>query len=223
MINRLIKSDLLLIIAIIPLIVDVLSEHTLEVFGTFNLLSILFSIALFYLFLRIRRYGKYIEKRSYTDYLTGAFNHRAFESNLEKEISRCSRLNNSLFLIYVDIDNFKVINDVHGHETGDTVLKEVSRLLDNKIRSATDSLYRVGGDEFAVIMPSSSDINSSFNYKEIFLTTRRYLQNYNADISVGFVQYINGESMRDFINRADKSMYRKKRNKKQNILEPDYI
>ncbi|MBX7101919.1 MAG: GGDEF domain-containing protein [Myxococcaceae bacterium] len=86
------------------------------------------------------------------DGLTQAFNRRYFEDTLERELSRCSRYGRALSLIMLDIDNFKVINDSHGHLAGDYVLRQVSAAIKTKIRRE-DILARYGGEEFALLLP----------------------------------------------------------------------
>lgn len=86
------------------------------------------------------------------DPLTMLYNRRSIEKLLEKEIERAERTGEPLCLLFVDVDNFKVINDAYGYATGDAVLKHVAGVIRNKIRRL-DIAGRLGGDEFAVILP----------------------------------------------------------------------
>jgi diguanylate cyclase (GGDEF)-like protein len=89
-----------------------------------------------------------------TDPLTGLVNRRAFEPILSRELQRCARLAHPLCLVVIDLDHFKEVNDVHGHQEGDRILGEVSRVWTETLRS-TDVLARAGGDEFVLLLPST--------------------------------------------------------------------
>ncbi|MFT3771933.1 MAG: GGDEF domain-containing protein [Minicystis sp.] len=86
------------------------------------------------------------------DGLTGAHNKRAFQTALEREISRCQRYRRSMALAIFDIDHFKKINDECGHLAGDAVLRQLAGLVMANVRRE-DVLARVGGEEFALIIP----------------------------------------------------------------------
>ncbi len=90
-----------------------------------------------------------------TDALTGVANHRAFYERLEADLSRSRRYGTALSVAIIDVDHFKLVNDVGGHEAGDEMLIRVARRLSEATR-AEDMLARVGGDEFAWILPESS-------------------------------------------------------------------
>src|SRR5260370_42414495 len=88
------------------------------------------------------------------DALTGAHNKRYFLEFLEREIARCARYRRPLSLLMFDLDNFKPINDKHGHLTGDYVLREMSRRLLGRVRRE-ELLARYGGEEFAAGLPAA--------------------------------------------------------------------
>ena len=100
------------------------------------------------------RAGEQLERLSFTDGLTQVSNHRYFQARLGDEFRRAQRYDDSLALILLDLDHFKAINDVHGHLTGDAVLREVAQALRKSLRE-TDVLSRYGGEEFAVMLPQT--------------------------------------------------------------------
>ncbi len=95
-----------------------------------------------------------IEELSYTDSMTGLYNYRYFYKRLGEEILRARRYERFLGLVIFDIDEFKVINDTYGHQTGDHILKQLGMLIHNSVRTI-DIVSRYGGEEFCVIMPET--------------------------------------------------------------------
>jgi diguanylate cyclase (GGDEF)-like protein len=97
-----------------------------------------------------------LEHQAQTDSLTGLFNHRYFHDRLRAELQRVSRVHDSVAVLMLDIDDFKRVNDVHGHGTGDEILRELANTLVRLVRG-TDVVCRLGGEEFAVILPSCDE------------------------------------------------------------------
>jgi diguanylate cyclase (GGDEF)-like protein len=94
-----------------------------------------------------------LEHQAQTDSLTGLYNHRYFHERLRSELTRASRSEDSVALLMIDLDDFKQVNDVHGHAVGDLVLSAHAEMMKATVR-ASDVACRIGGEEFAVIMPS---------------------------------------------------------------------
>ena len=95
-----------------------------------------------------------LERQAQTDPLTGLWNHRAFHERLRLELVEASVDRSPVSLVMLDLDDFKRVNDVYSHATGDEVLSEVAEILLRSVRSG-DSVCRIGGEEFAIIAPSS--------------------------------------------------------------------
>src|SRR5262249_39749466 len=94
-----------------------------------------------------------LELQAQTDSLTGLFNHRHFHERLRAELTRASRVRDSVSLLMFDLDEFKRVNDICGHAVGDQVLVAVADAVRHLVRGS-DVVCRLGGEEFAVIMPS---------------------------------------------------------------------
>lgn len=101
------------------------------------------------------------ERYAHTDQLTGLLDRNALEYLLPAELSRAERLAQPLCLAIIDIDNFKQINDRHGHDAGDHILTEVADRLMRSVR-AHDHLFRIGGDEILLLLPNTHEEDASF-------------------------------------------------------------
>jgi diguanylate cyclase (GGDEF)-like protein/PAS domain S-box-containing protein len=96
-----------------------------------------------------------LREQAIRDPLTGLFNRRFMEESMNHEVARARRGNSSLSVLMLDMDKFKLLNDTHGHEAGDAVLRGVARLLLENVRAA-DVACRYGGDEFIILLPGAS-------------------------------------------------------------------
>jgi diguanylate cyclase (GGDEF)-like protein len=95
--------------------------------------------------------------QSVTDVLTGVFNRRKFEEDLAANLEKQRKEDKNMSLVLFDIDHFKNFNDTFGHDAGDIVLKELSKVVQSVIREDTDDLYRTGGEEFHMILRSVTE------------------------------------------------------------------
>ncbi|MDQ3784770.1 MAG: diguanylate cyclase [Actinomycetota bacterium] len=94
-----------------------------------------------------------LEHQAQTDSLTGLYNHRFFHERVRSELTRATRVRDSLVVLMLDIDDFKSVNDIHGHSVGDQILIALADMVADAVRGS-DVVCRIGGEEFAVIMPS---------------------------------------------------------------------
>ena len=106
--------------------------------------------------LELLRKTTLLNKLARIDGLTEVANRRAFDETLVREWHRCKRAGQPLSLLLVDVDEFKKFNDTYGHASGDMCLRQVALLLSNVFKRASDLVARFGGEEFAVIMPNTS-------------------------------------------------------------------
>ncbi len=105
-----------------------------------------------------------LERQAQSDPLTGLWNHRTFHERLRQELVAASGEQTSVALIMLDLDDFKRVNDVYSHATGDHVLSEVASILLGSVR-ASDSVCRIGGEEFAIIAPTKT-LSAAFRLAE---------------------------------------------------------
>jgi diguanylate cyclase len=152
------------------------------------------------------------------DALTGLKNRRAFEATLQEARELANKTTATLSLLLVDIDHFKDVNDTHGHLVGDRVIRSVGSILAANIKGK-DTVARMGGEEFAVLLPDTA-LSSAARVGEVLRTTieRSRLKRTETGesvgrvtISIGITGYRPGESNDDFVGRADKALYLSKR------------
>lgn len=150
--------------------------------------------------------------------MTGSCNRRYGLDLLDQQIKLARRRKSSIIIAYIDIDNFKSINDLYGHEEGDKILKEVVKLLKSTLREV-DIICRMGGDEFLLIFPDSSLKDLPIIYERINKNFTELNQNlkkpYQIGLSIGFSCYDpdQPESINKLIRIADQKMYEGKKKK----------
>jgi diguanylate cyclase (GGDEF)-like protein len=164
----------------------------------------------------IRNYQLYqeVKERARVDGMTNFLNHNSFFEELEKEILKAQRYGNIFSLIMIDIDNFKLINDIHGHLAGDHVLRKVAGIIRENIRGL-DIPARYGGDEFALIV-TYADIDAAVAIAERIRKAAAqkpvaYAKKQLAvTLSMGLMQYRTELSLTQFIKKVDDALYRAK-------------
>ena len=154
------------------------------------------------------------------DPLTNVLNARAFVDRLGLELERNRRYPRPLALLYMDLDDFKVINDTHGHQTGDAVLHLVADAMRTSVRTS-DVVGRLGGDEFAVLMPETDAQLADAAAKRLVASLRSVFQGTpNVTASIGVVACTATEaSTDDLLKRADRAMYDAKKAGKDRVVQ----
>ncbi len=165
------------------------------------------------------RFTSYYFDNLMVDELTGVYNYRYFILRLKEEIKRFKRYSRPLVLAFIDCDNFKEYNDRYGHIEGNKALERIGHILMNNIR-ACDIVARFGGDEFAVILPETDLVSARVvigRMKEIIDSTSFAGDAGEITLSISLVSY-KGESLEDFLSRADAILYEAKRDSKNIII-----
>ncbi len=154
------------------------------------------------------------------DPLTNVLNARAFAERLGQELDRNRRYPRPLSLMYMDLDNFKIINDTHGHQTGDAVLRLVADATRSSVRQA-DVVGRLGGDEFAVLMPETDARLADAAAKRLIAGLRNVFKGTpNVTASIGVVSCTATDaSTDDLLRRADQAMYDAKKSGKDRVVQ----
>ena len=177
--------------------------------------------------------NKLLSNLSITDHLTGLFNRRYFQNIIDKKINLLSRHNYQFYFALIDIDFFKDYNDAYGHHKGDIALQEVSNVLKEILNRQTDYVFRVGGEEFAIIF----EVDSKDNAISIMENLRKKVEdlkivacnssicNYlTISIGLGYIKKASPDANSDQIyDEVDKLLYESKDNGRNQITTRDII
>lgn len=160
---------------------------------------------------KVRDRTKQLEETTRLDALTGLNNIRYLKDELTKNIRACERRNEPISMVYIDVDDFKQINDTYGHQRGDEVLKSLGKVI-KTISRTEDNCFRYGGDEFCLILPNCNEENARLLYferlKKEFMAVEK-----NINLSIGIYQNGTDEyySASEMIRKADELMYAAKK------------
>jgi len=162
-----------------------------------------------------RHFEERLKQMALRDHLTGLYNRRGFEQELDRELASARRYQRGGAVLMIDLDGFKAVNDTLGHKAGDALLTGIARVLEDRLRE-TDVLGRLGGDEFAVVLPEvSADqaatvvaaLRSAITSHTPLLTG----QHVHMTASIGFVTFDGNQGAENILAAADAEMYTAKR------------
>lgn len=177
----------------------------------------MFMISLFYL---VMIKEEEISKYAMIDSLTGIYNRGTFVDFAHRFMARQARDKSPISIAMIDIDNFKEVNDVHGHRVGDKILVEIVQTIADSIRDS-DILARYGGDEFVILLPDT-DIDVAMIVLERIrshIEHTPFMKSNSITISVGVHERVNHETLEDAIEIADEALYKAKLNGRNQVSE----
>ncbi|MCG6533365.1 MAG: GGDEF domain-containing protein [Syntrophales bacterium LBB04] len=176
--------------------------------------------------LKLEKEYHHIKELSLTDELTGLNNKRFFNRQLKIEIARTKRTGQPFCLMFIDLDNFKSINDTLGHTKGDEFLVNLCRLICQKIRP-TDFACRYGGDEFTIIMPATSlvdGISIAQRWHALIKQVASQMKtNVSSSIGIDEFDVYSVLSAEEFLNKVDKELYIAKNTGKNKVSYPELL
>lgn len=179
------------------------------------------SAVVLYLLVELDKAHSALTVLSRTDALTQTFNRGYFNAALQAEILRAARHDQPLSILLADIDHFKQVNDNHGHDAGDAVLRQLARVWRSQLRTS-DILARFGGEEFVVLMPHTNNdgvqvIADRLRKSAEQMQTRFGDSKIDVTVSIGIAQFENNESAEQLLRRADKQLYAAKRSGRNRV------
>jgi diguanylate cyclase (GGDEF)-like protein len=193
-------------------------SHPLIPFSN-TLIRAVFYLVVTYLVSELKKAQKEEQRAARTDFVSGAVNARYFHELLQMEIVRIRRYPHPITIVYMDIDNFKLVNDLFGHKIGDDVLRSIASELKSQLRS-TDIIARVGGDEFALLLPSTRQPEAEVVLSKVRpnLLEAMKRRNWPVTFSMGAVTCMAPPySAEQLISMADELMYEVKNSTKNNV------
>jgi len=170
---------------------------------------------------RLHAVNTELSRLAFQDSLTGLYNLRYFHDHFDRELARAARYGNHFSLILLDLDEFKQVNDRHGHQAGDLVLQQIARVASLSLRD-TDLLVRYGGEEFAVLLPQTDLAEAEVTAERL----RRHIaacrcpwqgQELQVTASIGLVHSSATADKNRLIQLADHAMYRAKTEGKNRV------
>ncbi|SDN42712.1 sensor domain-containing diguanylate cyclase [Vreelandella arcis] len=168
---------------------------------------------------RLKQANDRLEHLAHHDELTGILNRRAGLQCLEQELKRSSRYGSPLSVAMFDLDNFKAINDTHGHGVGDQILEEVTATVNQTLRE-TDIQIRLGGEEFLIIMPEVNAEDAQIameRVRRVVGQTSFTRQALTVTLSAGVASYVEASTTR-LLDHADKAMYQAKQSGRDRVV-----
>lgn len=201
-------------LALMPAITDWLETGRLPTAPREYITEIVLGIVIVLFIAAAHRQANRLRTLAEFDSLTGLGNRRKFTQDLQRAVETSHRLGTPLSLAYIDIDAFKTINDTFGHGMGDAALQAAARLLPQVARRRLDSCYRIGGDEFALLLIGDGPAGAQEVLEHVHgLHCVAHANGKRCEIklSCGSVQLLQHESADNFLRRADANMYCSKR------------
>jgi diguanylate cyclase (GGDEF)-like protein len=167
-----------------------------------------------------------MERRAKSDPLTGLSNRRAMEDALARETDRSHRYGSKLSVIMIDVDHLKELNDRHGHEAGDELLRTLAATVAETVRSVDAPGRWTGGDEFLIVLPDTSAVQAVRLGQRLLERIAlkpvvRGEESFATSLSIGVAEYRDGESAETLIHRVDQALYAAKHGGRNRITSAE--
>jgi diguanylate cyclase (GGDEF)-like protein len=168
-------------------------------------------------------FQKELYEKAHYDQLTGLLSRHLFTDRLQNTLNYCDRFDQGCSLLYIDVDNFKVVNDCYGHDAGDVLLQTIAQRIKKNCR-ATDSAARLGGDEFAILISGVSKEKSQSTAEKILEKASEPIEidsyTLHVSLSIGIAHYPDtANNIDELLEQADQAMYRAKKSGKARYFQ----
>jgi diguanylate cyclase (GGDEF)-like protein len=182
---------------------------------------------LLFLLARLDHLHENLTRLSYTDGLTGLANRRRFMDVLASELARQARSGSQLCLLLIDADHFKDVNDRHGHHAGDAVLRQLAGILMATVRTPTDLPARLGGEEFAVVLPDTRLDEARRVAERLREQVATHVfedrdQRLRVTVSIGLVS-ARDVGLEALLQQADLALYRAKETGRNRVVDAEWL
>lgn len=198
-------ANLIFLIIIVPV-----AWHSLDQAEAVRFIAVISGTSLFASLSvhEISKQNYLLKKLATTDSLTGLYNRTLLQSSLERAIHQSSRTNTAMSLIMLDIDHFKKINDVYGHDVGDRVLALMGEFLRHHFRGS-DMVFRIGGEEFLVLVYNTDKRKALGVAEKLRAEVERLelIPDYTVTVSGGVSNFFDGDSWKQWMKQCDENLY----------------
>lgn len=168
----------------------------------------------------IQRWRRRLETMATTDELTGLYNSAALRRELDYHVGLARRIGEPFSLLFIDLDNFRGVNESRGHHGGSALLAEFGEILSGATRRDMDKCFRFGGDEFVILCPRTDAAKAadetSQRIRQSVLSSPEFRE-CGVTVSIGVAQLKPEESARDLLRRADAALYAVKNSGKNGV------
>lgn len=214
------KSQWPYLLTLAPLAAEWSQTHGLNRGWPGVLIQTVLSLTTLALVVVIQAQRRALSESAITDRLTGLYNSRHLRAELDRQTAFSRRVGAPLSLIFLDVDDFKAVNDRHGHAAGDRVLRLIGQFLEGMVRQHVDLCFRFGGDEFLILCPHTTLAEAGAIADRISETPLKMpeLGGELLTLSLSVVEFRAEESPRDLLERADRALYRAKQGGKNRVV-----
>ncbi len=195
-----------------------------EALYSIEMLGFVYCLTLTFIVMTTEHLQKQLQEQAHTDSLTGLYNRRAFSDFVNHAIGHSVRTGESLSLMMLDLDRFKLVNDKYGHQAGDLVLKNFAKCVGEQLRGA-DVMSRHGGEEFLILLPDADRDDAKVVGERILDAWRNYITKYDRlevrnTVSIGCVSKREGSMSLDTLTQeADATLYEAKNTGRDKMVQ----
>lgn len=214
------KSQWPYLLTLAPLLAEWTQTHGLAAGWAGVAIQTVISLSTLAMVMVIQAQRRALSESAVTDRLTGLYNSRHLRVELDRQTAFAQRVGMPLSVIFLDVDDFKKVNDRRGHAAGDRVLRLLGRYLESMVRQHVDMCFRFGGDEFLILCPHTDLADAGAIADRICAApiVVPELGDERVTLSMSVIEFRSGETPRELLERADRALYRAKQEGKNRVV-----